>query len=188
MREVKGGVPKALLMSESNEWYTPDQYVDAARYLMGGIDLDPASCEQANQTVRAEVFYTKDDDGFSKAWSGRVWMNPPYGREKGASNQGRWTKRLIESYESGDVTSAVFLVNAVPDRSWFKPFWDHAICFVSRRIRFTSPDDRTPAPTHGNVIVYLGKDIEGFIDHFSQFGRIVLSVPSLNNVSVSKGD
>ena len=188
VREVKGGVPKALLMSESNEWYTPDQYVDAARYLMGGIDLDPASCEQANETVRAEVFYTKDDDGFSKAWSGRVWMNPPYGKEDGESNQSRWTKRLIDSYENGEILSAVFIVNAATSASWFQRFWDYPICFVRRRISFVSPSGEKNSPTQGNVFVYLGEDIEGFVDNFSPFGRIVINISSLDNISVSKGD
>ena len=188
VREVKGGVPKALLMSESNEWYTPDQYVDAARYLMGAIDLDPASCEQANQTVRAEVFYTKDDDGFSKAWSGRVWMNPPYGKEDGESNQSRWTKRLIDSYENGEILSAVFIVNAATSASWFQRFWDYPICFVRRRISFVSPSGEKNSPTQGNVFVYLGEDIEGFVDNFSPFGRIVINISSLDNISVSKGD
>ena len=188
VQRVKGGVPKALLMSESNEWYTPDQYVDAARYLMGDIDLDPASCEQANETVRAEVFYTKDDDGFSKAWSGRVWMNPPYGKEDGESNQSRWTKRLIDSYENGEILSAVFIVNAATSASWFQRFWDYPICFVRRRISFVSPSGEKNSPTQGNVFVYLGDDIEGFVDNFSPFGRIVINISSLDNISVSKGD
>ena len=188
VQRVKGGVPKALLMSESNEWYTPDQYVDAARYLMGGIDLDPASCEQANETVRAEVYYTKDDDGFSKAWSGRVWMNPPYGKEDGESNQSRWTKRLIDSYENGEILSAVFIVNAATSASWFQRFWDYPICFVRQRISFVSPSGKKNSPTQGNVFVYLGDDIEGFVDNFSKFGRIVINISSLDNISVSKGD
>ena len=188
VREIKGGDNLAYTLSNSNEWYTPALYVDAARKLMGGIDLDPASCAQANEIVNASTFYTKEDDGFSKAWSGRVWMNPPYGVVDGVSNVSRWSSKLIESYKSGEVTSAVFLLNALTSASWFEPLFDHSICFVRRRIRFISPSGKKNSPPHGNVIVYLGKDVAGFVDCFTQFGRIVLSVPSLKNLSVAKGD
>ncbi|NBT52930.1 MAG: hypothetical protein EBT12_15505, partial [Marivivens sp.] len=188
VREIKTSSLGALLMSESNEWYTPSEYVEAARRVMGSIDLDPASCPQANETVNASTFYTKEDDGFTQTWSGKVWCNPPYGKDDGESNQGRWTRRLIDAYESGEIEEAVFLVNAVTDRSWFEPFWNYAICFVSRRIKFYSPDKRSANPTHGSVIVYLGDDIEAFIDHFQEFGRIVVSVPNLQHISTCTGE
>jgi hypothetical protein len=47
---------------------------------MGGIDLDPASCATANETVRARTFYSRKDDGLKRPWFGRVWLNPPYGK------------------------------------------------------------------------------------------------------------
>jgi replicative DNA helicase len=52
-------------LTENDQWYTPPVYIDAARQIMGGIDLDPASNELAQKTIRAEVFYSAEDDGLA---------------------------------------------------------------------------------------------------------------------------
>ena len=56
---------------DGDEWYTPGDIIERARAVLGEIDLDPASNAHAQKTVRAKRFYTKDDDGLSKPWSGR---------------------------------------------------------------------------------------------------------------------
>lgn len=164
--------------STNNEWYTPAAFVNAAREVMGGIDLDPASCAFANDTVQALRYYTAENDGFAQPWHGRVWMNPPYGREDGESNQNRWTARLIAEYEQGNVTEACMLVNAVPGNAWFAPLWAYPICFVARRIRFYNEDIAAGQPTHSNAIIYLGPNRSAFARVFRRFGPVVLEVAS----------
>lgn len=38
---------------DADSWYTPASYIEAARAVMDGIDLDPFSSEKANSTIRA---------------------------------------------------------------------------------------------------------------------------------------
>jgi len=123
-----------LNSSESTEWYTPAPYVEAARNVLGGIDLDPASCEEANKTVGASVYFTpepyvKDSiapavctDGLSEPWyiedfdnrwaPSRVFLNPPYGFLTAADyippcvKKTDLCKRLLASFGKG---SAAFV-------------------------------------------------------------------------------
>lgn len=57
------------------EWYTPPEIIRA----LGDFDLDPCSSEIAyNLNHSAKCYYTKEDNGLSKEWFGRIWLNPPY--------------------------------------------------------------------------------------------------------------
>lgn len=166
---------QATNSSASNEWYTPAQYIDAAREVMGVIDLDPASCKEANQTVRAKRFYTERDDGLSKPWRGRVWCNPPYGRgERNVSNQDLWSTALIERYAAGEVAEGCMLVNSRTGDLWFQKLWNWPICFIAGRINFVSNTGFTDAPIQSSVIVYVGPNQARFREVFRRFGRVVM--------------
>ena len=162
-------IDRQLKSSESNEWYTPIRYLDAARMVLGQIDLDPASNTTANRDVQASSFFSIDEDGLSKDWPGRVWLNPPYG---GLS--GPFTAKLVEQFLAGTTTAAVLLVNSnSTDAAWFQPLWDFLLCFTNHRINFLSPTGQDSGSTHGSVFVYLGSDRSAFIREFSPFGAIV---------------
>ena len=169
------GVPVATphILSRNNEWYTPAKYIEAARELMGSIDLDPASCESANETVKATRYYDKQSNGFDKPWNGHIWLNPPYGREDGSSNQESWSRRLIEQYQDGITQEAILLVNAAVDTKWFQRLFDYPICFPNHRINFTTPEPTTSGSTHGSALIYFGSRSQKFAQIFSQFGVIV---------------
>jgi len=65
--------------SATVEHYTPPEIVEAARFTLGHIDLDPASCAKANTTVRANRWYGLVDNGYLQTWEGNVFLNPPGG-------------------------------------------------------------------------------------------------------------
>lgn len=160
--------------SETNEWYTPAVYLDAARAVLGGFDLDPASCADGNQSVQAARYYSIDDDGLTQPWKGRVWLNPPYGRLAGD-----FITRLVRDYKAGDITGAVCLVNAhCTDTRWFQELWDYPLCFTDHRINFAAGTAARSGSTHGSVFAYLGTDPAAFAEQFAQFGAVVRRWPS----------
>ena len=168
------GTHQLLHSSASIEWYTPAAYIEAARRVLGGIDLDPASCELANTTVKAAALFTAADNGLAQPWCGRVWLNPPYGRINGKSGQQLFSQKLLSEYAAGRVASAIMLVNASTDCRWWRPLWQYTICFTDHRIKFVSPTNgKAKQPTHGSAFIYLGHAPETFIDAFSVFGHVV---------------
>jgi hypothetical protein len=62
------------------EYYTPSTWVERARNVLGTIDLDPASNEVAQRTIKATTWFDKESDGLQQPWRGNIWLNPPYGR------------------------------------------------------------------------------------------------------------
>lgn len=164
--------------SGSNEWYTPEKYIQAALRTMGSIDLDPASCWKANLIVQASAYFTIEDNGLSKRWYGNVWLNPPYGigmdrAGKMRSSQSIWSEYMIEQFEHFNIDQAIMLINAQTPEQWFKPLWNYPICFTDHRIKFISSDGTKNQPTHGNAFVYFGKNLLAFDREFSQFGTVI---------------
>jgi len=165
-----------IFSHKSEEYYTPPEYVEAAREVMGAIDLDPASCETAQEWIWATQFYTREDDGLQHEWEGRIWLNPPYSKTNGKSNQGTWSQKLIDEYRSGRVSEAILLVKAALGYKWFEDFWcDFPVCFARERLSFIKADGSSDGQSkQGTAFFYFGENIECFREIFSQFGRVIM--------------
>jgi phage N-6-adenine-methyltransferase len=151
----------------SAEWYTPAYVIEAARAVLGDIDLDPASCAKANETVQAAEYFTEEDDGLNRPWHGRVWLNPPYQGKAGA-----FASKLAESYASGDIKAGILLITALTtDTQWFRALWDGVLCFTYGRIKFDGEGGNSN--TAGSVFVYFGPDPATFQGEFERFGAVV---------------
>jgi hypothetical protein len=162
--------------SKKNEWYTPPIYIEKVKNVLGGIDLDPASCEESNNRIKAKNYFS--EDALIKNWFGRVFMNPPYGTESGESVAGLFCQKAIEEYKKGNVTEAIILVNSSHSQKWQQPLYEFPICFVDHRIAFIASGDGEPNknPTFQNIFIYLGGNKEKFADEFSVFGYVMEKV------------
>ena len=127
------------------EWLTPPYIVDA----LGPFDLDPCS-PLIRPRDTASKHYTMKDDGLKKPWEGRVWCNPPYGKETG-----KWLARCA------DHGNAIALIYARTETAmFFESVWARAsaLLFLKGRLHFHLPNgSRCKANSGGpSVLIAYG--------------------------------
>jgi phage N-6-adenine-methyltransferase len=125
--------------SKTPEWFTPQELFDKLEAEFH-FTLDPAATKENAKCLR---FYTKEDDGLSKDWSGeRVFCNPPYGREIG-----KW----IEKAAMGGAEIVVALLPARTDTKYFHEYIyqkpNVEIRFLKGRLKFGGSKNSAPFPS-----------------------------------------
>lgn len=131
----------ATTSSTKDEWLTPLWVIRG----LGEFDLDPCA-PMVRPWDMARKHYTIEDNGLMKPWEGRVWLNPPYGKETF-----KWMARLSE-HKSG--------VALIFSRTDTKGFHDHifnkahSLFFFEGRLSFChvngKPGDK---PNAGSLLV-----------------------------------
>lgn len=191
--------------SESGERYTPPAIVERAKTLLGRIDLDPASCKQANKVVGAEAFLTAEDKPLARPWHGTVFLNPPGSCQNSEGFVGcgsitrsgkrrttcgcrlvhRFWGKLVREVDRGNVTRALWVgfntsqLQALQSEP-FSPL-SFPTCFPSKRLQYLNPETLAPmaSPPHASyltmVTAYMG-DLDRFRDAFGDLGIITRCV------------
>jgi len=151
-----------------NHWFTPLEHIEAAREVMGNIDVDPASHPDAQRWIGAAQFYTRKSNGLDKPWFGRVWLNPPYARDE----IGPFIEKLGVEIDAGRTTEAILLTHAYTDTLWFQKavLFSVGSCFTLGRIKFIDINYVLSNPTQGQTFFYYGCNWERFCRVFSEFG------------------
>jgi hypothetical protein len=164
-KAIKSKSLQALTSKVSDEHNTPAFLAIAARSVMGGIDLDPMSNAIANETIRAHRFFTKVDDGLSKPWLGRVWLNPPF------SLADRAVPKLVESYESGDIFEAVLLLKSAVETKRYQTLYPYPFVELNKRVNYVAPGNKN-GPPFATVLFYLGTNFTRWREVMSVYGRV----------------
>jgi hypothetical protein len=117
---------------------TPRWIIDA----LGVFDTDPAAAYPRPWNC-ATVNYTEADDGLSRPWHGRVWLNPPFDRY----HVGQWIQRL------SDHGRGTALLHARTETGWFGTCWQSAdrILFLSRRLIFLQANGQPCVTRNGET-------------------------------------
>lgn len=152
--------------TNNDEWITPAYIVEA----LGNFYLDPCSPSIPPNKL-TEIFYTKAEDGLTKAWSGRVWLNPPYGKETF-----KWLAKLA------DHKAGIALIFARTEtRGFHTEVWEkaHSVFFFKGRLSFlyVTGKKASTANAPSCLISYSEKDTEAIqkaIDTGKLIGKLVI--------------
>lgn len=141
-----------LFSSASEEWGTPQDLFDELNSVYN-FTLDPSA---SNYNHKCEKYFTKDDDGLSKSWSGEtVFCNPPYGR-----HIGDWVKKAYDESLKG--TKIVMLIPARTDTRWFHDYIyrknNVRVEFIRGRLKFVdclNMEKKANSATFPSMLVFF---------------------------------
>lgn len=134
-------------------WETPAEIVTVLEQAFGRFDLDPCAASKgaARGRINARLRLTVEDDGLSVSWRGKVFVNPPYGRQLRV-----WVAKCATEAKAG-----AMVVGLIPARTDTKWWHDHIVgmadvFLLKGRLRFG--DGKAPAPFPSAIVVWSATD------------------------------
>lgn len=175
--------------SKSVEQYTPRFIWEIAERVFGRIDVDPASEEVPENTVQlrlgtvtksefvynipAKIHYSRRQNGLKKKWVGKVWLNPPFGRDVI-----EWFEKLARELKSGRTTEAIVLWKAALETQagrYLIRIPEYRVSVVpDARVNYLSGEKKGggDGSSFTTMIYYLGPNEDAFINEFKSIGDI----------------
>ena len=156
---------------DGDEWDTPKALIETVRNFYGasgGIDLDPCSCEAAQNVVKACEYFSKEDNCLKKRWWGNVWLNPPYSGQ----NVRLITAYAIAQYKAqrNSDLEILTLVNNCTETQWFRALSEYPVILSSSRLKYWRETGEYNSTRQGQALFYLGKRTSAFFAAFRDFG------------------
>ena len=153
------------------EWLTPKYITDA----LGPFDLDPCSPAERRPWDTAKIHWGIDCehpiDGLEEDWFGRVWCNPPYGKETF-----KWMSKLSEHGRGIALIFARTETIGFHDKIWSKA---HSLMFFKGRLKFCRVDGSTGDTSNApSVLVSYSQEdtliIKKALDDCKLKGKLVI--------------
>lgn len=143
-----------MFSSATGEWETPQDLFDFLDGLFH-FTLDAAA---SDGNAKCSRYFTKEDDALAQVWDGRVWVNPPYGREIGGF--------VEKAAESSTAEVVVMLLPCRTDTAW----WHKHVMVVAKevwlirgRLKFGGAKNSAPFPSC--VVVFNHEYRDGPVFH-----------------------
>lgn len=155
-----------LMLSESDEWWTPREVIARVLQAFPSIDLDPCSNPGPARNVPAMRHHDITDSGLEYTWQGRVFVNPPYG-----DALEHWAAKV--AMEAPNLTEAIVLVPARTETRWWHVIPANVVCFFKGRLHFRNGvTGQTGPATFPSAALYVGDSPERFARAFADAGLI----------------
>jgi phage N-6-adenine-methyltransferase len=136
-----------LFTSNTDLWATPQDFFDKLNAEFG-FTLDVCATPE---NAKCPDYYTKEQDGLAQKWTGRVWCNPPYGRQIST-----WIEKGYNTVQNGDAELVVMLIPSRTDTAyWHDYVMKGDIRFIRGRLKFGGSKNSAPFPSA--VVIFRKK-------------------------------
>jgi len=184
---------------EDQELITSSDLVASAHAILGGIELDVASSQVANQYVEAESFFTPLDDGLnSMEWEGSVYLFPPSGTYFFDKKQDKWRKtrsyakqmvsghaiwwrKLYKNWLNRSIKQGIYFSNCPDMIRYQQEIFDFPICILRTAPELIKNSSKgiQKHRTCTSMVIYLPPQdqvstaIQNFVELYSEKGRVI---------------
>lgn len=141
-------MPGYMPRAQRSDWMTPPALFDALVREFGPFDLDPCGDPDSYVSQHCAEFWT--EGSLEKLWHGKVFANPPHGRE-----MGKWVQKCSEEVRLGSTKLVVALLPVRTDVRWWQKYictgtgwvWADEVRFIAGRVKFVGAQASAPFPS-----------------------------------------